>query len=100
MKNSDLKEKYFKKCIDDFETFSEKITCARVNFYKGKKRGILTQLQAAKKIGITSSYLCELESGKKPIPDSYIILKKFEEVYGFQTDELLLMVKNKLIKAV
>ena len=66
--------KYIGKSPSDFAEFTDKITCARVNFQSGKKRGRGLKLEeAAKKLDISAGYLCELETGKRNVP-SYIIV--------------------------
>ncbi|MCX8132304.1 MAG: helix-turn-helix domain-containing protein [Clostridia bacterium] len=97
---TNYKELYFKKKPEDFIKFSEKILCARINYYNGKnkKRG-LSLVAASKKIGITPMYLSLLENEKRILPNS-IILYKVESVYGFKHGELaeVLITENQLRK--
>jgi DNA-binding XRE family transcriptional regulator len=85
----DKYEKYIGKNPSDFTDFADKIICARINFYNGKKksRGLSIE-DAAKKIGISKAYLCYLETGQKKVP-SYIVLLNIEKVYRcFRSGEL------------
>jgi hypothetical protein len=81
-------EKYLGKVEDDFKTFSEKIQFARVNYFKGNnnRRGLCLYI-AARKIGISSAYLSQLENGKRSIPNAAIVCS-IEKVYGFEVGKL------------
>ena len=100
MKRSQVLEKYRGKSADDFKTFKEKITCARINYYKtGSRKKILTLSRASRKIGISMVYLSQLENGQRSTPNAAIV-HKIEEVYGFGSGELagVLAHESNLIK--
>lgn len=48
----------------------------------------MNQTQLAEKLGISKSYLCEIESGKKTA--SIGLLDRYSEVFGIPTSSLLL----------
>lgn len=57
------------------------------------------QVDLAEKLGISKSYLSEIESGKKPV--SYNLLEKYSEIFDIKTSSLVffsesLHSKNKL----
>lgn len=87
--NEPLEVKFKGKHPSEFNTFHEKIICARINYDAKKKdrRRSLSQSAAAKKIKITPAYLCKLEKGliSKPSAD---VVYRIEQIYGFQKGEL------------
>jgi ribosome-binding protein aMBF1 (putative translation factor) len=84
-----LLEKFKGKSTTEFNTFQEKIICARINFSNKKNKGSdgLSQDAAAKKIGIKPSYLCRLEKGNRAKPAADVVYK-IEKAYGFASGEL------------
>lgn len=94
MKRKAALEQYRGKSEDAFKTFSEKIRCARENYFNGsnRKRG-LRLYAAARKIGISSAYLSQLENGKRSIPNA-VIVRRIEEVYGFEGGKLAEVLSN------
>jgi len=87
--------KYLGKNHSDFSTFQEKITCARVNYSRKKKKKGLSLAEAAKGIGITSVYLWQLESGERTMP-SAAILYNIEKFYGFAPGELASVISQQV----
>ncbi|RCX20922.1 helix-turn-helix protein [Anaerobacterium chartisolvens] len=70
--------------VSDCDTFRDKLMCARVNYSKGKgaKKG-LSLRAAAKKIGVTSVYLRQIEMGERKVPNA-VIIHNIEALYGFE----------------
>jgi hypothetical protein len=88
-------EKYKGKSVDAFNSFREKIACARLNYDNGrKKRKGLTLSDAAGKIGISSAYLSQLENGQRSTPNAGIVYR-IERIYGFESGELARTVVQK-----
>lgn len=47
----------------------------------------LKQIELAEKLGISKSYLSEIESGKKPV--SYELLEKYSDIFEIKTSSLV-----------
>lgn len=93
--NDPFEAKYQGKNPADFDTFHEKIICARINYDAKTKdrRKNLSQNAAAKKIKITPAYLCKLEKGLVSRPSADVVFR-IENVYGFQKGELAEFLAN------
>lgn len=85
--------KYLGKSISDFNTFQEKITCARINYSRNKKKKGLSLEKAAKCIGITSVYLWQLETGQRAMPSAAVVYN-LEKFYGFNYGELASLISD------
>jgi len=85
--------KYLGKNVSDFHTFQEKITCARINYSRNKKKKGLSLSMAAKGIGITSVYLWQLETGERTMP-SAVVVHNIEKFYGFKPGELASLISE------
>ncbi len=87
--NTDAFKDYKGKSISEFDTFAEKITCARVNYNNGKsKKKGLSLTEAAESIGISTMHLSYLEKGKRKVPNA-ILLHNIEQFYKFKPGELV-----------
>lgn len=93
--NESLEAKYKGRNPSEFNTFHEKIICARINYDAKKKdrRRSLSQSAAAKKLKITPAYLCKLEKGLVTKPSADVVYR-IEQVYGFQKGELAEFLAN------
>lgn len=99
MKKSKFEADYFGKSIKDCKTFSEKLICKRINYNNGAKKAVgLSLTKAAKKIGISTSYLNQLEIGERKMPNA-LIVQKIETAYKFEPGEILrLLIEEKMEK--